>query len=153
MFIMKIHSFLKLIIILLVMSSINLTYGQQSNDSTSNKSQNSGFKGFMERRQERLNKSLERQKNAEEDEQRLSDGLNKSMSAGLELEKASRHLSYGFVLPIISFIGGALISKSKSTENLGIGIAVGGTLVGLSYTVSGFTKIGKAGRILRARDL
>jgi hypothetical protein len=150
---MKNSTFLKLIIMFLVICSSNLTYSQQSNDSTSNKSQSNGLKGFMERRQERLNKSLERQKNAEEEEQRLSDGLNKSISAGSELEKASRHLSYGFVLPIVTFIGGALISKGRDTENLGIGIAIGGTLVGLTYTVSGFTKIGKAGRILRANNL
>jgi hypothetical protein len=150
---MNIPTSLKLIIIFLVISSSNLTYGQQSNDSTSNKSQSSGFKGFLERRQERLNKPLERQKIAQEEGERQKEELNKSLSAGLELEKASRHLSYGFVLPIVTFIGGALISKGRDTENLGIGIAIGGTLAGLTYTVSGFTKIGKAGRILRANNL
>lgn len=130
-----------------------MSYGQQSKDSTSIKSQSSGFKGFIERRQERLNKSFERQKNAEVEEERLNVGLNKSMSAGLELENASNQLSYGFVLPIVSVIAGFLISNNNDNKNVGIGIAVGGTLIGLSFTVSGFTKIGKAGRILRTRDL
>lgn len=150
---MKIHTSLKLIIIFLVISSSNLIYGQQSIDSTSNKSQSNGFKGFIERRQERLNKPLERQKIAQEEEERQTEELNKSMSAGLELEKASRHLSYGFILPIVTFIGGALLSKENGMANVGAGIAIGGTLIGLSYTVSGFTKIGKAGRILRANNL
>jgi lipopolysaccharide export LptBFGC system permease protein LptF len=148
---MKIHTPLKLIITFLIVSISSLTYGQQSNDSTSNKSQSSGFKGFLERRQERLNKPLERQKNAEEEE-RLNEKLNKSISAGLELEKASRHLSYGFVLPVVSFIAASVLAKNYS-ESVGVGIVVGGTLVGLSYTVSGFTKMGKAGRILKERGL
>ena len=149
---MKLRTSLRLVIIFL-MTTNSLIYGQQSNDSTSNKSQSSGFKGFMERRQERLNKPLERQTNVEVEKERLSAGLNNSISAGLELENASRNLSYGFVLPIISVIAGFLISDKNDNKNVGIGIAVGGTLVGLSYTVSGFTKIGKAGRILRTRDL
>lgn len=149
---MKLRTTLRLVIIFL-MTTNSLTYGQQSNDSTSNKSQSSGFKGFMERRQERLNKPLERQTNVEVEKERLNAGLNKSMSAGLELENASTQLSYGFVLPIISVIAGFLISDKNDNKNVGIGIAVGGTLIGLSFTVSGFTKIGKAGRILRTRDL
>ena len=130
-----------------------MSFGQQSKDSTLIKSQSSGFKGFIERRQERLNKSFERQKTAQVEEERLNTGLNKSISAGLELENASTHLSYGLVLPIISAIAGYLISNNNDNKNVGIGIAVGGSLIGLSFTVSGFTKIGKAGRILRTRDL
>lgn len=150
---MKLHTPLRLISIFLMININMMSFGQQSKDSTLIKSQSSGFKGFIERRQERLNKSFERQKTAQVEEERLNTGLNKSISAGLELENASTHLSYGLVLPIISAIAGYLISNNNDNKNVGIGIAVGGSLIGLSFTVSGFTKIGKAGRILRTRDL
>lgn len=150
---MKLHTPLRLISIFLMININMMSFGQQSKDSTSIKSQSSGFKGFIERRQERLNKSFEKQKSVEVEEERLNAGLNKSMSAGLELENASSQLSYGFVLPIVSVIAGFLISNNNDNKNVGIGIAVGGTLIGLSFTVSGFTKIGKAGRILRTKGL
>jgi hypothetical protein len=68
----------------------------------------------------------------------------------IKIGQASRHLAYSWLVPLASFVVGALVSKEN--EPLAYGILGGGAGLGIYYNVSGFTKIGKVRRRIRKEN-
>ena len=141
---------LELSLIITLSIVCNFAYSQVADSTSKNKNESSGFKGFLERRQQRLERTSERVIQAEQTKQENID-LSKSVTAGMELEKASSNLLTGTILPIFGTLIGAVISdKNKDTGYIIMGVSAG---IGLGFSISGYSKLGKAGKILKLKGL
>jgi hypothetical protein len=65
----------------------------------------------------------------------------------VKIGQASRHMAYSWLVPLASFIVGAVVSKDGTP--IGYVIFGAGIGLGIYYNVSGFVKLGKLRRKLR----
>lgn len=126
----------------LVLLFSNLSYSQDSTKKAT------GFKAILERRQERLNKILEKQNQSESIEQQQF----ASKSPGEYLRKGGNTLIASVIVSAIGIGASALLSEPSNPDKTKY-LIIGTSVASATLLIIGFDDISKAGKLFKLKGL